>query len=92
MRHLVDTNLIIQTCYGSDFLLAVERLGIDPKDVLAIGDGVNDTEMIGWAGHGVAMGNAPDLVKAAANETAPDNDSDGAAIIVERYFCRGDQQ
>ncbi|MDY9920281.1 MAG: Cof-type HAD-IIB family hydrolase [Synergistota bacterium] len=70
--------------------IVAERLGVDPKDVLAIGDGVNDTEMIMWAGHGVAMGNAPDQVKAAAEETAPDNDSDGAAIIVEKYLCRGD--
>lgn len=70
--------------------IVAERLGIHPKDVLAIGDGVNDTEMIRWAGHGVAMGNAPDQVKAAADETAPDNDRDGAAIIVERYLCGRD--
>ncbi len=68
--------------------IVAEKLGVDPKDVLAIGDGVNDTEMIRWAGQGVAMGNAPDQVKAAADETAPDNDSDGAAIIIERYLCR----
>ncbi|MDD4159435.1 MAG: Cof-type HAD-IIB family hydrolase [Synergistaceae bacterium] len=71
-------------------MLVAERLGVDPKDVLAIGDGVNDKEMIIWAGHGVAMGNAPDNVKAAADETAPDNDSDGAAVILERYLGQGD--
>lgn len=71
--------------------IVAERLGVDSKDVLVIGDGVNDAEMIRWAGHGVAMGNAPPQVKAAADETAPGNDSDGAAIIVERYLCRGDQ-
>ena len=71
--------------------IVAERLGVDSKDVLVIGDGVNDTEMIRWAGHGVAMGNASAQEKAAADETAPGNDSDGAAIIVERYLCRGDQ-
>lgn len=71
--------------------LVAEKLGVDTKNVLAIGDGTNDTEMIKWAGHGVAMGNAPDIVKAAADEIAPDNDGDGAAIIVERYLGREDQ-
>ena len=33
--------------------------GIDPKDVLAIGDGNNDVEMLQWAGRGVAVGDAP---------------------------------
>jgi len=72
--------------------IVAEKLGIDPKDVLAIGDGVNDKEMIRWAGFGVAMGNAPDTVKAAADETTSDNDSDGAAVIIERYLCRGDKK
>lgn len=72
--------------------LVAEKLGVDRKDVLAIGDGTNDTEMIRWAGHGVAMDNAPDLVKAAADEIAPDNDCDGVAIVVERYLCREDQK
>lgn len=44
-----------------------EDLGIDPADVLAIGDGHNDIEMLEWAGRGVAMGDAPDAVKAAAD-------------------------
>lgn len=66
--------------------IVAERLGIDRCDVLAIGDGFNDREMIGWAGYGVAMGNSPTDVRAAADETTLDNDSDGAAVIVERYL------
>ena len=66
--------------------IVAERLGIDRCDVLAIGDGSNDREMIGWAGYGVAMGNSPTDVRAAADETTLDNDSDGAAVIVERYL------
>jgi hydroxymethylpyrimidine pyrophosphatase-like HAD family hydrolase len=36
-----------------------------------------------WAGHGVAMANAPDAVKAAAGEVARGNDEDGVAIVME---------
>lgn len=43
------------------------ELGIDRRDVLAIGDGRNDIEMLEWAGRGVAMGDAPDEVKAVAD-------------------------
>ena len=63
-----------------------ERLGIDRKDVLAIGDAGNDKEMIVWAGHGVAMGNSSDQLKAVADEVTLDNDNEGAATLIERYL------
>ncbi len=66
--------------------MAAKRLGITRKEILAIGDASNDKEMISWAGLGVAMGNAPDEVKAEADEIAPDNDHDGAAVTVERFL------
>lgn len=62
------------------------RLGIGPQDVLALGDGHNDTEMLQWAGLGVAMGNAPDDVKAIADEVGPHVDDDGVALVLARYF------
>ncbi len=66
--------------------IIAEKLGIDRKDILAIGDGVNDIEMIAWAGHGVAMGNASDSVKDAADEITADNNNDGAAVVIERLI------
>lgn len=60
-----------------------EHYGIAREDVLALGDGGNDAEMIRWAGTGVAMGNARDSVKEAADIVAPPNTEDGAAQIVE---------
>lgn len=60
-----------------------ELYGIDREDVIAIGDGSNDIEMIRWAGTGVAMGNAKPAVKEAADAVAPRNDEDGAAQIIE---------
>ena len=62
------------------------RLGIGPADVLAIGDGHNDMEMLEWAGWGVAMGNAPADVQAVANEVGPHVDDDGVAQVISRYF------
>lgn len=66
-----------------------ERLGVDPADVLAIGDGRNDIEMITWAGRGVAMGQGPQVVRDAADHvTAPVNE-DGAAVELRRWFGAG---
>lgn len=66
-------------------LIATE-LGIDPAEALAIGDGRNDLEMLRWAGRGVAMGQAPDEVKAAADAVAGSWDEDGAAYELARWF------
>jgi hydroxymethylpyrimidine pyrophosphatase-like HAD family hydrolase len=63
------------------------KLGVAPADVLAIGDGHNDVEMLAWAGHGVAMGQAPDDVKAVADEVGPAVSDDGVAVILDRYFA-----
>jgi hydroxymethylpyrimidine pyrophosphatase-like HAD family hydrolase len=64
---------------------AAER-GIALAEVLAVGDWYNDVEMLAEAGWGVAMGQAPDEVKAAADAVVPDNTHDGAAIAIERYL------
>jgi hydroxymethylpyrimidine pyrophosphatase-like HAD family hydrolase len=53
--------------------------------VMAIGDNHNDVEMLAYAGWGVAMGNAPDAVKAQANWVAPSVDEDGVAAAIDRF-------
>ena len=62
------------------------ELGVPIEATLAVGDGTNDIEMLRWAGLGVAMGQAPDLVKAAAREVTGTFDEDGVAAILERWF------
>ncbi|NNH53127.1 HAD family phosphatase [Promicromonospora citrea] len=47
-------------------------LGVAAHNTLAVGDGVNDIEMLTWAARSVAMGHAPDEVKAIADETVGD--------------------
>lgn len=64
-------------------------LDIEQKDILAFGNGANDREMLAWAGVGVAMDNAPSRVKDCADMTAPDNDSDGVAVIIEKLLRSG---
>lgn len=63
-----------------------QRLEIDQADVLAIGDGNNDTEMLVWAGRGVAMGQAPESVKVAANAITGTVEDDGVVTELQRYL------
>ena len=66
-----------------------DRLGVSAADVLAIGDGRNDIEMLRWAGRGVAMGQAVDEVKAAADDVTVSVNDEGAALEMSRWFCQG---
>lgn len=60
--------------------------GVDPGEVLAIGDGRNDIEMLSWAGRGVALGDAPAEVKAAADAVTADFEAGGTALELSRWF------
>jgi HAD superfamily hydrolase (TIGR01484 family) len=62
------------------------ELGLEPADVLAIGDGRNDIEMLRWAGRGVAMGQAVEEVHQAADASTETVFEDGAAVELERWF------
>ncbi|HLZ87380.1 MAG TPA: Cof-type HAD-IIB family hydrolase [Puia sp.] len=63
-----------------------ERLGIDPSEIIAMGDNYNDIEMIRFAGMGVAMGNAPDDIKAVADYVTDTNNNDGVRKAMEKFF------
>jgi Cof subfamily protein (haloacid dehalogenase superfamily) len=60
--------------------------GIDAADAIAFGDMPNDLEMLQWAGHSVAMGNAHADVAAVASEVGVDHADDGVALVLERWF------
>ncbi len=60
-----------------------DQLGIDPAHTVAIGDQRNDIEMLQWAARGVAMGQAPPEVMAAADEVTADVEGDGLALVLE---------
>jgi hydroxymethylpyrimidine pyrophosphatase-like HAD family hydrolase len=66
-----------------------DKLGLSAADVLAIGDGRNDIEMLRWAGRGVAMGQSVDEVKAAADHVTASVNDEGAAVEMSRWFPQG---
>jgi Cof subfamily protein (haloacid dehalogenase superfamily) len=74
-----------EACKGKSLRKLADMLGISMENVMALGDGCNDSAMIGAAGVGVAMSNARDGTKALAQEIAPANDECGAAWAIEKY-------
>lgn len=64
-----------------------ERLGIAAAEVLAIGDSMNDIEMLDWAGYSVAMGHASASVRAHADYIAEPIPGLGAAAVLDA-LCR----
>ncbi len=72
---------------GLEYVCA--QLGLTAADVLAIGDGRNDIEMLRWAGRGVAMGQAIDEVKAAADAVTGTIQNHGAVQEMDRWFGTG---
>ncbi len=72
---------------GIDVVCA--HLGIDRADTIAIGDSYNDVEMLEHAGVGIVMGNAPDEVKAVADEVTTSPDEDGVQLAFRRHGLIG---
>lgn len=60
-----------------------DRLGVDAREVVTLGDNRNDVEMLRWAGRGVAMGNALPAAIAAADAVSAHHMDDGVAIVIE---------
>ena len=65
-------------------------LGIPRKRTLAVGDGRNDVEMLAWAAHAVAMGQAEPELLAVADEIAASVEHDGLADVLESLAVRAD--
>lgn len=66
--------------------LLMAKYGLQKKEVIAIGDNYNDVGMIKAAGMGIAMGNAPDDIKAMADYVTDTNNNDGVAKALKRFF------
>ena len=73
---------------ASGLAYVAAELGVAAEDVLAIGDGRNDIEMLRWAGRGVAMGQSIDAVKDAADAVTGSVHDEGAAVEIGRWFPR----
>jgi len=71
---------------GNALIKLATDLGIKAEEVVAFGDNHNDIGMLRFAGLGIAMGNAHDEVKAAANYVTVSNAEDGVAAAIEELI------
>jgi Cof subfamily protein (haloacid dehalogenase superfamily) len=71
---------------GSGLQFVAEHLGLDLARTVAIGDGENDLELLGAAGHAIAVENGHELVKARADWICPGPSDEGVAQVLEAYL------
>lgn len=67
-------------------LFLMDKYGLQQQEIIAIGDNYNDKGMIEFAGLGIAMGNAPDEIKAVADYITDTNNNDGVAKALQHFF------
>jgi Cof subfamily protein (haloacid dehalogenase superfamily) len=68
---------------ASGLALLADLLDFTPEQAIAIGDAENDREMLDWAGFGLAVENASDLLKGEADAVIPSVHEDGVAQLLE---------
>jgi Cof subfamily protein (haloacid dehalogenase superfamily) len=79
--------LPVNTNKGTALEKVANLLGVNQKDVIAIGDSMNDEAMLRWAGMGIAMANSDERIKNIADMvTSRDNDDDGVTEVIEKYI------
>lgn len=66
--------------------LVLKTLGVSYEETLAIGDSSSDLAIIQKCGLGIAMGNAPQNIKDAADDVTATNIEDGVALAFEKYL------
>ena len=66
----------------------IDKLNIDKKEVIAIGDNINDKEMIENAGVGIAMGQSNPKIKEIADYITEDNQNEGVKKAMEKYYYK----
>jgi hydroxymethylpyrimidine pyrophosphatase-like HAD family hydrolase len=64
----------------------VDYLGIDLSETITVGDSYNDIGIFKVAGTKVAMGHAPESLKALADWIAPPVEEDGVATTIEKFI------
>lgn len=84
----IATSLEISDCRankGDALCHLCQHLGISPQQTIAFGDGPNDVQFMRMAGHGVAMGNALEEIKALSDGVALTNDCSGVGDYLLRH-------
>ena len=70
---------------GDALQFVAAHLGIEMKEIVAIGDSWNDTPLLQAAGFGVAMGSAPPELRSVARAVVAGVEQDGVAEAIDRY-------
>lgn len=71
---------------GNAVKMLADYYGFNSDEIICIGDNENDISMIKFAGLGVAMGNATDDLKSAADYVTDTNENDGVADVIEKFI------
>lgn len=77
---------------GTGLVSLGRLLGIKRTEIMACGDGDNDIRMLQEVGFGVAMANATEAVKQAANYITLSNEEDGVADAIEKFALKGGER
>jgi 5-amino-6-(5-phospho-D-ribitylamino)uracil phosphatase len=78
---------------GVGVAAAAAELGLASDEVMAVGDNLNDLEMLKFAGTGIVMGNAePSLHEISGLHRTTSNDEDGVAIAIERFILNAETE
>lgn len=75
-----------QASKGAALLNLCRIIGVEPAEVVAIGDGWNDVEMFRVAGVGAAVANSPRLLKEEADYVCVNTSYQGVIEVIERFF------
>lgn len=73
---------------GYSMRILGELFGLDKEQIMGIGDQENDLSLVENAGFGVAMGNAIDIVKEAADYITKTNDENGVAHVINKFVLK----
>lgn len=84
-EHFIDI-MKAGTTKGKALNILVDHLQIERKDVIAIGNYYNDTEMLQYAGLGIAMDNSPADLKTIADDITRSNNDDGVRVALQKWL------
>ncbi len=76
---------------GSALAFLAGKLGIEPQQIIAVGDSEIDESMLRFAGMGIAVENASEVCKQAADDVTASCEEDGVALAIEKYLLGADE-
>ena len=82
----IEVSIRIVNWKAQSLAVLLKEIGMTKEEMIAVGDGFNDLSMIQYAGLGVAMANAQEIVRQNADYITLSNEEDGVAAVVEKFI------